>query len=139
MQRESDKHSPRVDEEMKHELQSLVQGNAAEESRAREDFTQEAPTEDEMRFEPANRTLDEDRGIGIPDADADARSELARHVASAQWPASRDELVHAARVDSAPQKLLDTLRNLPGEVRFENVQEVWASLGGATEDSHTHG
>jgi len=139
MQRESDKHSPRVDEEMKHELQSLIQGSAAEESRSREDFTQEAPTEDETRWEPGDRTLGQDRGIGIPDGDADARSILARHVTAAPWPASRDDLVHAAHADRAPQDLLDSLRTLPAEVRFENVQEVWAALGGATENTHTHG
>ena len=138
MQRESDKHSPRVDEEMKHELQSLTQGLAAEESRSREDYTQEAPTEDEIRWEPdTNRPEDDDMGIGIPLGDADARSILARHVTAAHWPASRDELVEVAHTDRAPQNVLDRLRGLPAEVRFENVQEVWAALGGATEETHT--
>lgn len=125
MQRETDKHGSRLDEQMKHEVESLIHGNAAEESRAREDLTQEGSTEDEAPFPSVD--------------DVDARSDLARHVAAADWPASRDDLVLAARADQAPQGLLDTLRTLPAEVRFENVQEVWAALGGATEDSHTHG
>lgn len=125
MERESDKHGSRLDEEMKHEVESLVHGNAAEESRAREDLTKEGSTEEEAPFPSGD--------------DVDARSDLARRVASADWPASRDDLIQAARVDRAPQDLLDTLRGLPAEVRFENVQEVWAALGGATEDTHTHG
>jgi Protein of unknown function (DUF2795) len=125
MQRETDKHGSRLDEQMKHEVESLVHGSSAEESRAREDLTQEGPAEDEAPFASA--------------ADLDARADLARHVASAEWPASKDDLIQAARVDRAPQDLLDTLRRLPAEVRFETVQEVWAALGGATEDTHTHG
>lgn len=112
MQRESDKHSPRLDDEMAHEVASLTHGAAAEESRAREDRTQEGPTEDELRFEPADRTLSQDRGIGIPDTDADARSELARHVTAADWPATRDDLLHAAQVGDVrrdkPRPILTT-------------------------------
>lgn len=124
MQRESDKHGSRLDEQMKHEVQSLVEGGSAEESRADEGRTQEGQAEDEMRFDLTS---------------LDARAELARHVTAADWPASRDQLVDAARVERAPQALLDTLRGLPAEVRFENVQEVWAALGGPVEDAHTHG
>lgn len=139
MERESDKHSPRLDDQMAHEVESLTNGLAAEESRAREDRTLEGSTEEEIRFEPADRTLPQDRGIGIPDTDADARSDLARHLAAADWPARGDQLYEAARVERAPQQILDSLRRLPAEATFGNVQEVWASLGGATEDTHTHG
>lgn len=124
MQRETDKHGSRLDEQMKHEVESLVHGASAEESRAREDLTQEGVAEDEFRFDPT--TLE-------------ARAELARHLAAADWPASTIDLVEAARVDRAPQEVLDSLRTLPDETRFETVQEVWSALGGPTEDSHTHG
>ena len=138
MERESSKHSPRVDDQMEHEVESLIRGNAAEESRSREDLLQEGSAEGEVRFDPANRTESDDRGIGIPDGAADDRSELARHIVTAPWPAGRDVLVEAARVDRAPQAIIDQLRHLPAEARFGNVQEVWAALGGATEDTHAH-
>jgi hypothetical protein len=137
MERMSSKHSPRVDDQLDHEVESLVRGNAAEESRAREDRTQEGPAEDELRFEPADRTLPQDRGIGISDTEADARSELARHIAAVRWPAGREELVATAQAERAPQGILDRLRHLSNEARFENVQEVWSALGGETEDHHT--
>ena len=139
MERESSKHSPRVDDELGHEVESLVRGSAAEESRAREDRLQEGSDEGEMRFEPADRTLAQDRGIGVDDASADERSELARHIAASPWPAGREQLVEAARLDRAPQQVIDQLRTLPSEAAFENVQEVWSALGGATEDQHTRG
>lgn len=108
MQRESDKHGSRLDDQMSHE---------AGESHTRE----ERVIEDDERTDP------------------DRRAELARHITSAAWPAARDDLVETARLDQAPQEIIDSLRRLPREERFENVQEVWAAMGGATEGTHTHG
>jgi hypothetical protein len=119
MERESSKHSPRVDDQLEHEVESMVRGNSAEESRSREDLVHEESTEDDVR------TV------------LDMRAELARHITSAQWPAGRDDLVQTARVDRAPQIILDSLRKLPAEDQFENVQEVWAALGGPVEPRHS--
>jgi hypothetical protein len=119
MERETSKHSPRVDDQLHHEVESLVRGNSAEESRSREDLVHEESTEDDVQ------TI------------LDMRAELARHITSASWPAGRDELVQTARVDRAPQEILDSLRTLPEQERFENVQEVWAALGGPVEQRHS--
>jgi Protein of unknown function (DUF2795) len=137
MERETAKHGPRVDDELQHEVESLTRGNAAEESHSREDRVQEGPAEGEMRFEPADRTLTDTSGLGVDPQTADERSELARHVVSAPWPARRDDLVAAAQSERAPQPVLDRLRTLPAQARFENVQEVWSALGGSTEEAHT--
>lgn len=137
MQRESDKHGSRLDDALAHEVASLTHGNAAEESRAREDRVQEGQAEGEIRFDPADRAPDEP-GIGVDRETADERAELARHIVSAAWPAGRDELVAAAQSGRAPQVVLDRLRRLPAEAHFDNVQEVWSALGGATEQTHTH-
>ena len=119
MERETAKHSPRLDDEMAHEVASMTHGMSAEESRSREDRVLEESTEDDAR------TM------------LDMRAELARHVTAAAWPAGRDDLVETARIESAPQEILDSLRRLPTERRFENVQEVWAALGGPVEGGHT--
>ncbi|MDQ1446453.1 MAG: hypothetical protein QOI20_2917 [Acidimicrobiaceae bacterium] len=121
MERESAKHSGRLDDQMAHEVESMTRGNSPEESRSRADRVLEESTEDDVR------------------TDLDARAELARHITAATWPAAKEELVHAARVERAPQEVLDSLRTLPEEARFENVQAVWAALGGPTEGAHTHG
>jgi hypothetical protein len=121
MQRESDKHSPRLDDEMAHEVASMTNGASAEESRAREDRVHEEPTEDDVQ-------------TGL-----DRRAELARHITAAAWPAARDDLVETARLERAPQEILESLRRLPAQARFDNVQEVWSALGGEVEGTHTHG
>lgn len=119
MERESTQHSARLDDQMAHESDSLTKGLAPEESRSREDRVLEEPTEDDVK------TM------------LDMRAELARHVTSAQWPAGKNELVQVAHGDRAPQLILDSLRTLPDDERFENVQEVWAALGGPVEGTHT--
>jgi hypothetical protein len=121
MQRESDKHGMRLDDELAHEVESMVRGMSGEESRAREDRVKEEPTEDDAR------TL------------LDQRADLARHLAAADWPADRQELLAAAEADHAPDEILDRLRQLPEGVRFETFQAVWAALGGPVEGHHTHG
>jgi len=137
MERETSKHSTRMDDQLEHEVESLTHGNAAEESRSREDRLQEGSAEGEMRFEPADRTLPDHPGLAVDRKTADERAELARHIAAASWPAARDELVSTARSERAPEVVLDRLRRLPEEARFENVQEVWSALGGSTEETHT--
>ncbi|HEV7887852.1 MAG TPA: DUF2795 domain-containing protein [Acidimicrobiales bacterium] len=124
MQRESDKHSPRVDDALAHDSASLTHGLSSEESRSQEFRVQEEETEDDVRWDLAN---------------LDARAELARHVTAAQWPAAGSDLVQVASADHAPEEVVTSLRQLPAESRFDNVQEVWSALGGVTERPHTHG
>jgi hypothetical protein len=127
MERESVQHSPRLDDEMAHEIDSMTRGGSNEESRTREDRVIEEPTEDDVGS-PTRRSA----GTIF-----DLRSELARHVTAAQWPAEKSQLVDVAHGDAAPQVILDSLRRLPDGERFENVQEVWAALGGPIEPGHT--
>jgi hypothetical protein len=106
MERTTDKHSPRLDEAMSGEVQSLVDGAPVEarsdEGRRQEDMPQL------------------DRG------ELDVRSELAASVASATFPATRDTLLAAARDDHAPEDVLALLEDLPPDGdRYENVEAVW--------------
>lgn len=137
MERLSDKHSPRVDDQMSHEVEPLVDGGA--ESHSREDRLQEPTVDEDTPIDPAARLDDDqDRGIGVSPRTADERGELAKVVTAAAWPATRDELVAAARDAQAPDRVLSLLDALPhGERRYENVQAVWAALGGDTEEPHS--
>lgn len=133
MERTTDKHSPRLDDAMEHEVQSLVDGRGGD-SRAQESRMAEP---DEITT--GTRWDDhDDQGIGISRVSADERAELARFVASASWPATRDALVEAARGDNATDDVLALLDRLPhGPAAYENVQAVWRALGGEIEDAHT--
>src|SRR4051794_13068129 len=101
MERSSDKHAPRIDEELKHEVSSLVQG-APLESRADEAREQEGPADGE----PTPDSLVQG-GRPSPSADAlthdevEARAELARHLQPSVFPADRASLVDSARAMGA--------------------------------------
>ena len=132
MERESDKHSPRVDDAMARDVESLLKGSP-EESRAQEARLQEdAGVGPGRRFDVADQA-----GLGISESDADRRAELARHLAAATFPAVRDDLVAAAQSDHAPDELVGELRGLPAGEAYANVQHVWLALGGQGEKPHT--
>ena len=118
MERTTDKHSPRIDEALEHDVQSLVRGQAGE-SRAQEHRLQEVDVE-------------------RPDDPIDQRAELAAALAPASWPATRDELVRTARDGHAPDHLLADLERLPhGDTAYEHLESVWEALGGANDGAHT--
>ena len=133
MERETTKHSPRLDEAMAGDVSSLTHG-APVESRAQEARLQEDPEVDAGRRPGADEAV----GLGISEADAHRRAELARHLAAASFPARRDDLVSAAQADFAPDDVVDDLRRLPADQQYENVQAVWMALGGQAEEPHTH-
>jgi hypothetical protein len=138
MERTTDKHSPRIDDAMEHEVQSLVDGRGGE-SRAQESRLAEPVAEGETDINPGTRWDDhDDQGIGVSRVTADDRAELARFVASARWPATREELIDAADRDHATDRVLEVLGRLPhGPDAYENVQAVWKAVGGEVEDGHT--
>ncbi len=132
MDRESNKHSPRVDEALAHDVDSLLHGSP-EESRAQEGRLQEDPG-----VGPGRRFDDPVPGIDMTEAELQERAELSRHLAAAHFPAARDDLVVAAEGDHAPDDVLRALGQLPPEGTYENVQAVWQALGGHVEPPHTH-
>ncbi len=131
MERESDKHNPRIDDAMAHEVDSLLHGTA-EESRAQEGRLQEDPA-----VGPGRRYDDVLPGTELSDADVEQRAELSRHLAAARFPAGREELVAVARDAHAPDDMVEAIMALPGEQVYENVQAVWQALGGSVEAPHT--
>lgn len=133
MERETTKHGSRIDEAMAHDVASLVHGSASVESRSQESRLQEDPEVDPG----IRREQHAAPGLGISEDDATRRAELARHLASAAFPARRDHLVFAAEQEHAPAAVVDSLRRLPAGEEYENVQAVWAGVGGPTEGRHT--
>src|SRR5947199_2293600 len=106
-QRTSSKHSPRLDDELKKEVGSLVHG-APVESRKEEWREQEGAADGER--EPSSRTWDP-RSLG-PDTET-ARAELSRHLRLSAFPADRDALLAEAEANNAPEPIFDALRRLP--------------------------
>ena len=126
MERDSTKHNPRLDDELKKEVGSLTHGSPAE-SRKEEWHEQEGAADGER--EPSSRTADPS-ALG-PD-DKSARTELSRHLRLSAFPGDREELLAEAEKNDAPEAVLAALRRLP-EGRFETVYDVWEALGGKVE------
>jgi hypothetical protein len=136
-QRGSDKHSPRVDDQMKHEAESLLRG-AGVESHSREDLLQEPAAEGERLPNAAERPdVPDSPGLGIPQTEVEQRAEVARHLAGVHFPSRREILVAAAEEDNAPAYIIQGLKAIDEGRSYENVQDVWVAMGGHTEQHHS--
>ena len=131
MERGSDKHSPRVDEELDHETRSLQQG-APVESRVEEHREQEGPGEDQPTPD-ARLTGGRATAASLDLDDAEARADIARFLTPSTFPADRDALLEDAQGNQAPADVVERLQALPAGRTYENVQDVWGALGGTVE------
>jgi hypothetical protein len=128
----STKHSPRVDEELEHEVQGMLK---AERSTRAEEWREVEPSaegEPDVDADPAG-TLVGGTPVGM-DADAVvARAELARWLDRADFPSTGSGLVEAALDHRAPDTVVDELRRLPEGETFERIGDVVRALGYPTE------
>jgi hypothetical protein len=128
----STKHSPRVDQELAHEIQGMVRGGRS--TRAEEWRDPEPTAEGEPDIDTApNGTLVGGTPVGM-DADAvEARAELARWLDRADFPSTGPQLVEAALDHRAPDAVVDELRRLPDGETYERIGDVVRALGYPTE------
>jgi Protein of unknown function (DUF2795) len=125
--RGSDKHGPRVDEQMQHDTAALVHGRGGD-SRVEEFRDQEGPAEGEPEVGEISR--DTPLPGGMDDDALRQRADIARHLNRDVFPGDRDALVASANENFAPAWVVERLGSLPGDRRFETVEEVWETLGG---------
>ena len=131
MERGSDKHSPRVDEQLDHDTRSLTQG-APVESRVDEYREQEGPGEDQPT--PDARLTGGRATAGSLDLDdAETWADIARFLTPGVFPGDREALLADAEANHAPEEVLERLGALPAGRAYENVQDVWSTLGGTVE------
>lgn len=132
MSQQSDKHGPRQDEQLAHEVQGQV--TSGHRTRAEEWRDPQYPGEDQPDID--RFTVPEDRRgnpPGMDTADVEARSEIARFLGRHAYPADRDRLVQIAADHHAPDVVLRALASLPAGTTFQNVAEVADELGLAQE------
>ena len=131
MERGSSKHTPRLDEHMQQETESLERGAPVEahvdEAQEHEPAGEDQPVADSRlaggRATSARLSRDE----------AEARSELARFLSPRAFPGDRQALLADARGNNAPAGVLERLEDLPDGRVFENPEAVWEALGGRPE------
>jgi hypothetical protein len=133
MERQSNKHSPRIDDAMEHEVESLTRG-APVESRSDPAREMEGAAEDEPTPESVieHAELSNSRAGALSTADVRRRSELAQHLRPSIFPATRDDVVECARSEEAPTQLLEDLEQLPARV-YQTTEAVWEAMGGSHE------
>lgn len=132
MERGSDKHSARLDDQMEHEVAGLLTSGHqthAEEWKEAEPSGEDQPDVDLV----PDATLVGGVPDGMTEAGVAQRSELATYLGKEVWPASGSQLVALAREREAPDAVVNRLAKLPPERSFGNLQEVWHELTGATE------
>jgi Protein of unknown function (DUF2795) len=132
MERVSSKHSPRVDEEMSHEVRGVLQGTAG--ARAEEWKLAEPPGEDQ----PEATTVPEGEyragspggvGHGVGREEKEQLSRLGRYIGLSALPGDRQRLRRSAEDLEAPDDILSELDELPPNVTFRTVADVWRALG----------
>ena len=128
----STKHSPRVDEELEHEIQGMIRGGHA--TRAEEWRDPEPVGEDQHDVDAVpTGTYVGGTPVGM-DADAvEARAELARWLDRADFPSTGAALVEAARDHRAPDAVAAELERLPATDTYERIGDVVRALGYPTE------
>jgi hypothetical protein len=128
----STKHSPRVDEELEHEIQGMLKGEHATRAEEWREVEPVAEGDPDLTADPS-RTLVGGTPVGM-DADAViARAELARWLDRADFPNTGPGLVEAALDHRAPDAVTDELRRLPEGETYERVGDVVRALGYPTE------
>jgi hypothetical protein len=128
----STKHSPRVDDELEHEVQGMVRGNHSTRAEEWRDPEPVGEGEPDIDLDPSG-TLVGGTPVGM-DADAVvARSELARWLDRADFPSTGAALVEAARDHRAPDAVAAELERLPATDTYERIGDVVRALGYPTE------
>ncbi len=127
MERGSDKHGSRVDDELAHEVSGMVHG--ARETRAEEWRSAEPAGEDQPEATlGAEGALMGGTPPGMTADDVEARSELAQWLGRATFPAVRELLVEHVMDAGAPDRVVEEVRALPAGREYANAGDVWRTL-----------
>ena len=126
------KHSPRVDEELEHEIEGMMRGGHATRAEEWRDPEPVAEGEPDIDAVPTG-TYVGGTPVGI-DADAvEVRAELARWLDRADFPSTGPDLVEAALDHRAPDVVVSELQRLPAGESYERIGDVVRALGYPTE------
>ena len=128
----STKHSPRVDEELEHEIQGMLKGEHATRSEEWREVEPIAEGDPDITADPTG-TLVGGVPVGMTEDAVIARAELARWLDRADFPSDGPNLVEAALDHRAPDAVVDELRRLPEGQTYERIGDVVRALGYPTE------
>jgi hypothetical protein len=129
MERGSSKHSPRVDEQLGHEVEGYM---TAERPTRAEEWRETEPI-GEDQADPGRLGEPADRQPGLPEGmtqeDVELRSELATHLPRSVFPADESGLLGHLVDTNAPERLQQLVRQLPSGQVFDHLGDVVEALG----------
>ena len=128
----STKHSPRVDEELEHEVQGMLKGERSTRAEEWREVEPQAEGDPDIDSNPQG-TLVGGVPVGMTEDAVVARAELARWLDRADFPSDGPALVEAALDHRAPDAVVDELRQLPEGETYERIGDVVRALGYPTE------
>jgi hypothetical protein len=135
MERGNNKHSPRLDEEMEHEVQGMMKAERpthAEEWKEAEPAGEDQPDPGRLG-EPADRQAAPPPGM--TNDEVELRSRLAGFLKPrSTFPADVSGLLDAMADTNAPDRFVQLVRQLPTGVVYEGLPDVLAALGLHEED-----
>lgn len=132
VERGSDLHSPRLDDQQKHEVEGLLRSGHS--THAEEWKDPEPSGEDQPQADLApDSTLVGGVPEGMTADDVEGRAELATYLGHSGWPMVREQIIEKLVDGNAPTAVTDRVRGLPSGRTFENVNAVWEALGGHVE------
>jgi hypothetical protein len=134
MERGSDKHSPRLDEELDREVEGMMRAERptrAEEWKEPEPAGEDQPDPGRLG-EPADRQPAPPPGM--TNEEVELRSQLATHVHRTVFPTDVSGLLDALIDTEAPDTLRQLVRQLPTGRVYDTLADVLAALGLHQED-----
>jgi hypothetical protein len=130
MERGSNHVSPHEDDQRKHDLQGYLRSGHP--THTHEAYDPEPAADDDVRVDVGGPVPPpgEERERARAEAEAEElRAELARLLNRTVFPADRGSLLQALSDAYAPDPVLDAVRELPAQERYENAGQIVRALG----------
>lgn len=127
MSEKSDKHGPRLDDQLRHETEGLVRGGGPTHAERGND---PEPVETDAGRDPTSARTAREGGTppGMTPEDVEGRSAYAKKLAGARYPATPEQLSAHAADEGAPDVAVRALGDLP-ERTYAGLPDVLDALG----------
>jgi hypothetical protein len=120
-------HGAREDDELKREVRSDLEANRV--TRAEEWRDPEAPGEDQPEPDETAGTPEGRAHPADEEAALELRSELARYLVRSALPGNKARIREILDANNAPQRILDLVSSLPGDVTWTEMRDLYLALG----------
>lgn len=130
MERGNAKHGPNRDDAMAHDVQGYVR--SGRQTRV-EEWRSPEPAADDLPELPdvGSWRTDGDLASGMSPLDVAERSELARWLGRAVFPAGRDEVIDHLRAQYAPDQVVAEVMTVSPDRQFGSSGQLWRAVRGA--------